>query len=69
MKDYPARAYVYVADNPRKDFIAPNRLHWKTIGLRGDERNIHSQDCEGLTSEMLPDQWIDTLTELPDILC
>jgi putative hydrolase of the HAD superfamily len=69
MKDYPARAYVYVADNPRKDFIAPNRLHWKTIGLRGDERNIHSQDCEGLTSEMLPNQWIDTLTELPDILC
>jgi putative hydrolase of the HAD superfamily len=69
MKDYPAREYVYVADNPRKDFIAPNRLRWKTIGLRGGERNIHSQDCEGLISEMLPNQWIDTLTELPDILC
>ncbi|WP_343549260.1 HAD family hydrolase [Ralstonia sp.] len=69
MKDYTAREYVYVADNPRKDFIAPNRLRWRTIGLRGDERNIHSQVCEGLVSEMLPNQWIDTLTELPDILC
>lgn len=69
MNDYSAQGYVYVADNPRKDFIAPNALHWKTIGLRGDERNIHSQACEGLRSEMLPNQWIDTLTELPDILC
>lgn len=69
MEDYSAQEYVYVADNPRKDFIAPNALRWKTIGLRGDERNIHSQACEGLHSEMLPNQWIDTLTELPDILC
>lgn len=69
MMDYPAGRYVYVADNPKKDFIAPNALRWKTIGLRGDRRNVHSQACEELDSEMLPDQWIDTLTELPDILC
>lgn len=69
MEDYCAQGYVYVADNPRKDFVAPNALRWKTIGLRGDERNIHSQACDGLHSEMLPNQWIDTLTELPDILC
>lgn len=26
--------YVYIADNPRKDFIAPQRLGWRTVRLR-----------------------------------
>ncbi len=28
-----ARAFVYVGDNPAKDFIAPNRLGWTTVQL------------------------------------
>jgi putative hydrolase of the HAD superfamily len=38
----PAAACVYVADNPGKDFVGPNRLGWHTIqvqekiGLYGD---------------------------------
>ena len=27
----PARACVYVADNPAKDFVAPNALGWRTV--------------------------------------
>lgn len=27
----PQSGYVYVADNPKKDFIAPKRLGWRTI--------------------------------------
>ena len=30
----PAAACVYVADNPKKDFVAPNRLGWHTIRVR-----------------------------------
>jgi putative hydrolase of the HAD superfamily len=30
----PAAACVYVADNPGKDFAAPNRLGWHTIRVR-----------------------------------
>jgi putative hydrolase of the HAD superfamily len=30
----PAAACVYVADNPRKDFVGPNRLGWQTIRVR-----------------------------------
>lgn len=30
----PAAACVYVADNPRKDFVGPNRLGWHTIRVR-----------------------------------
>ncbi|HAU38573.1 MAG TPA: hypothetical protein DCX07_12760 [Phycisphaerales bacterium] len=30
----PAAGCAYVADNPAKDFLAPNRLGWRTIQLR-----------------------------------
>ena len=30
----PARRYIYVADNPLKDFTAPALLGWKTIRIR-----------------------------------
>jgi putative hydrolase of the HAD superfamily len=31
---YPATGYVYVADNPLKDFIAPHALGWRTVRIR-----------------------------------
>lgn len=68
MHDFPAQTYVYVGDNPQKDFVAPNALGWKTIGLRGDERNIHSQVFDGLSFDRLPQKWIDSLDELLDLL-
>ncbi|HZW12873.1 MAG TPA: HAD family hydrolase [Noviherbaspirillum sp.] len=69
MQDFPAHRYVYVGDNPEKDFVAPNALNWTTIGLRGDERNIHSQECDGLPVEKFPQQWIDSLDELLGSIC
>ena len=33
--------YYYVADNVEKDFITPNKLGWKTIGLMDNGLNIH----------------------------
>ncbi len=69
MSDFPAQAYVYVGDNPQKDFVAPNALGWQTIGLRGDKRNIHSQECDELRPEYLPKTWINTLDELLGSLC
>jgi putative hydrolase of the HAD superfamily len=29
----PANAFVYVADNPEKDFVAPRRLGWQTVQI------------------------------------
>lgn len=60
----PADSYIYVGDNPAKDFVAPRQLGWTTIGLRGDVRNIHSQDCTHLARDCLPDIWISSLAEL-----
>jgi putative hydrolase of the HAD superfamily len=38
------RHFVYIGDNIKKDFIAPNQLGWTTIGIKDDGQNIHSQD-------------------------
>lgn len=43
MKSYPDASYFYIGDNPKKDFIAPNRLGWTTICLRDNGKNIHKQ--------------------------
>jgi putative hydrolase of the HAD superfamily len=32
----PADGYVYIGDNPRKDFIAPRSLGWRTVRIRRD---------------------------------
>jgi len=52
--------FMYVGDNPCKDFIAPNRLGWKTIGLIDDGRNIHKQ--EAANDESNPRMWISELS-------
>jgi putative hydrolase of the HAD superfamily len=33
MQRYPYEKYVYIADNPTKDFIAPSQLGWSTIQI------------------------------------
>lgn len=69
MREFSSTSYVYVADNPTKDFLAPNSLGWMTIGLRGDHRNVHSQNIQGLSLEQLPGRWISRIDELFGTLC
>jgi len=64
MQDNPASRYLYVADNPEKDFIAPITLGWQTIGLRGGVRGIYRQSFESLPIGSLPAKWISSLNEL-----
>jgi putative hydrolase of the HAD superfamily len=33
--------YYYIADNFKKDFVTPNAIGWKTIGLTDNGLNIH----------------------------
>jgi putative hydrolase of the HAD superfamily len=35
--------YIYIADNPKKDFITPNKLGWTSICLLDKGQNIHKQ--------------------------
>lgn len=41
--------YIYIGDNPAKDFYAPNRLGWRTVMLSIQDGGIHPQ---GLPDDM-----------------
>ena len=66
MKKYPGSEFMYVGDNPKKDFVVPNRLEWKTVMLKDDGRNIHRQ--ETVPEEYLPQMTIGNLERLLDLL-
>ncbi|WP_289299852.1 HAD family hydrolase [Duncaniella muris] len=59
-------AYVYVGDNPAKDFIAPNRLGWTTVGFRrgGNGENITQADPADFPEENRPSVEMENLGEL-----
>lgn len=57
---------VYVGDNPTKDFLAPNRLGWKTIQVLR-EQTIHDTS-QAPPEGGAPDIRIDDLGQLPEVL-
>jgi len=67
-RDFPSTQYVYVGDNPTKDFIAPNQLGWITVGIRYQERNIHSYDENSLTMLQRPSVWVDRISEVKKVI-
>lgn len=56
--------YFYIADNIKKDFITPNKLGWKTIGLIDNGLNIHSNILSNFDKEYLPQHFIQSYDEL-----
>jgi len=68
MSDYPAGKYAYIADNPAKDFVAPNQLGWKTVGVIDSGRNVHRQQQSGLENLYNPDVWINSVVDLIDYI-
>lgn len=64
MDRFPERKrFLYVGDNPKKDFFAPNQLGWMTFCLKNDERNIHQQVFT-IPKEYLPHYVIDSIKEI-----
>jgi putative hydrolase of the HAD superfamily len=60
-----ADGFLYIADNPRKDFIAPRQLGWRTLRIRrpaGEHANYEA------TPEETSDGDIFTLASLPELL-
>jgi len=65
MRAHPAaRRFVYVGDNPAKDFIAPNRLGWTTVLVR-DDRNLHPAACAA--ADAAPHLTLESLAALVDL--
>lgn len=64
MDAFPEREFfIYVGDNPAKDFISPNQLGWDTYCLKQDKRNIHGQTFSG-AKENMPHHVISNIQEL-----
>ena len=62
-KKYPKKNFIYLADNPSKDFITANKKGWYTIGLKDDGRNIHNQNSPWQES-FLPKKWVSSVSEI-----
>lgn len=58
-----ADQYIYIGDNPQKDFITPNKLGWLTIGILDNGNNIHKQQLD-LPKEYLPKIWVKNVADL-----
>lgn len=66
---YPAGQYIYIGDNLKKDFLGCNQLGWISVGIRGGNRNVYSQDTDNFPAEALPKYWINNWDELLELLC
>ncbi len=65
---YPnASQFIYIGDNPAKDFYWPRRLGWRTFGLRDHGKNIHKQTGDFPPGHM-PEIWIDDLSEIISLI-
>lgn len=66
-KKFEAEQYIYVGDNPSKDFIAPNRLGWISVGVRNNGRHIHSQEIAKDDLNQ-PTYWVSSLNEIEALI-
>jgi putative hydrolase of the HAD superfamily len=57
--------FVYVGDNPSKDFVAPNRMGWTTVQVVRPQR-IHASAKVAEGGD--PRHVVETLAELPELL-
>ena len=64
------RRYVYLDENPAKDFLWPNPLGWTTVMLREPlpGANIHPQDLASVSPAARPDIIIDSLEEFGNLM-
>lgn len=63
LADFPADAYIFVGDNPAKDFITPNRLGWYSLGVRLGEHSLYANESQASQSDCEPGCWVRSLAE------
>jgi putative hydrolase of the HAD superfamily len=62
--DFVGFQYYYIADNLKKDFVTPNFLGWKTIGLIDNGKNIHCKSHNYMNIEHRPQEFIFSFNEI-----
>ncbi|MBU3024404.1 HAD family hydrolase [Zobellia galactanivorans] len=61
---FPNHRYCYIADNIRKDFLAPNALGWDSIGLIDNGLNIHTDAFRYFTEDHLPKAFVRNIDDI-----
>ncbi len=61
---FPDCTYLYMADNLRKDFIAPNKLGWQTVGLIDNGLNMHFDGHKYFDKTNKPQQFVTSFEEI-----
>lgn len=56
--------YYYIADNLKKDFIAPNFLGWKSVALIDNGKNIHCESHQHMNPQNSPQEFIIDFNDL-----
>lgn len=65
VEDYfKLKSYYYIADNFKKDFVAPKKIGWKTIALIDKGLNIHSHAHTHTSEEYLPELYISSFSQI-----
>jgi putative hydrolase of the HAD superfamily len=64
MNALKAEDYYYIGDNLRKDFVTPNLLGWKTIGLIDNGLNIHKDAYLFMERKFMPESFVNNLGEI-----
>ncbi len=59
-----AETYIYVGDNPAKDFAVPNARGWHTICIADGGNNIHSQKFDDLPQGFLPEKVVENISDV-----
>lgn len=68
VRRYPeASGFVYIGDNPAKDFYHPNRLGWLTVMVPDNSDNVH-RHADSLETPYLPKIEIKDFSEIPNVL-
>ncbi|WP_298533996.1 HAD family hydrolase [uncultured Algibacter sp.] len=60
--------FFYIGDNPKKDFITPNKMGWITICIKDIGFNIHSQNVLLENAWYYPKYSASNFTEIGDII-
>ena len=69
LRTAPADRFVYVGDNPKKDFVAPNAMGWTTVQIdRLAVRHTRIHALAAAPPGGAPQHTIADLSELPHIL-
>lgn len=68
MARFPDKTWLYVGDNPAKDFVAPRALGWRTMGVKTGEHGIHQPHILNESLQHAPEVWLPRLGVLREWL-